>query len=165
MLKHIAKLFGGGSDEGARAERLRAEIEADMRARREEMAAQGVELPPTDRMLKTETLGQTLVATIIEPDLTAPKVADLSDQLRLIMSERTGTRHLVLDLQNVEYLDSSCLNFFVELLTRVKHNGGRIGVAAVAQRVEVLFKLTRLDLVFSIRRTVFEAIEAVEREG
>ena len=39
---------------------------------------------------------------------------------------------------------------------------GRIGLAAATQHVEVLFKLTRLELVFTVRRTVLEAIDAIE---
>ncbi len=123
-------------------------------------------LPKTDQnLVTTSTLGRTLVATIVDPDLTAPKVADLSEQLRRVMEATPGISNLVLDLQNVEYLDSACLNFFVDMLNKVKRGGGKVGIAALAQRVEVLFKLTRLDLVFSIRRTVIEAIDAVERQA
>ena len=69
------------------------------------------------------------------------------------------------NMGNIEYLDSAGLNTFVDLLTVVKQTGGRIGVAAATQQVEVLFKLTRLELVFAIRRTVIDAIDAIEKVG
>ena len=53
----------------------------------------------------------------------------------------------------------------VELLATVKSRHGRIGIAAATQHVEVLFKLTRLELVFTIRRTVLEVVDAIEPRG
>lgn len=136
----------------------------------EQQACAHAEPPPSlasaaqaEQYVTTSVLGQTLVATIVEPDLTAEKVAELSHWLRTVMACHPTAKNLVIDLEHVDYLDSSCLNLFVTLLQHVKQAGGAIAIAAAASRVEVLFKLTRLDKVFMIKREVIDAIDAVER--
>ncbi len=114
-------------------------------------------------LVSIDSLGRTVVATIVDGDLTADKVADLSHELKSILERHPETRNLVLDLQNVEYMDSTCLNMFVELLRTVQQSGGCIALASAVQHVEVLFKLTRLDQLFPIKRSVMDAIAAVER--
>lgn len=110
-------------------------------------------------------LGQTLVVTVVEPELNSFKAADVNHEIRRLMAANPQARNLVIDMGNIEYLDSAGLNAFVDLLTVVRQTGGRIAVAAATQQVEVLFKLTRLELVFTIRRTVIEAIDAIEKAG
>ena len=132
--------------------------------------------PATDRPQPTnfDQLGQTLVATPTLSTLSGPDAAALASELCEKVHDahhapdaaRTGgVRHVVLDLQNVQYMDSMCVGVLVELLTTLKEAGGRIALVNAASNVEYLFKLTRLDRVFPICRDVMKAIEAVERGG
>ena len=118
-----------------------------------------------ESLVSLDSLGETVVATIVDGDLTADKIASLAYELQQIMQSNRDARNLVLDLQNVEYMDSTCLNMFVELLRTVQQAGGGIALASAVQHVEVLFKLTRLDQLFPIKRSVMDAIAAVEREA
>jgi anti-sigma B factor antagonist len=113
--------------------------------------------------VKYEIIGRTMVATVLDPELTAPKVAELTSELQANLEKHENVPNLVVDLQNVEYLDSSCLYMLVHLLERVKANGGQIAVAKAQHRVEGIFKLTRLDSVFPIKASVVDAIEVLER--
>jgi ABC-type transporter Mla MlaB component len=141
------------------------------------------ETPPA-RPLKLATydrLGQTLVGTPTVATLTGPDAGELAAELcEQIYSKGRGqsedspegeappaggVRHIVLDLQNVQYMDSMCVGVLVELLTTLKEAGGRIALVNASANVEYLFKLTRLDRVFPICRDVMKAIEAVERGG
>lgn len=136
------------------------------------------------RPLKLATydrLGQTLVGTPTVATLTGPDAGELAAELcEQIYSKGRGqtdaatdgeaapaggVRHIVLDLQNVQYMDSMCVGVLVELLTTLKEAGGRIALVNASANVEYLFKLTRLDRVFPICRDVMKAIEAVERGG
>ncbi|MBX3386999.1 MAG: STAS domain-containing protein [Phycisphaeraceae bacterium] len=110
-------------------------------------------------------VGQTLVVTIIDPDLNAFKAADVNHAIREVFESERGVRNLVIDMENIKFLDSAGLNTFVDLVSMVRQRQGKIAVAAAGQQVEVLFKLTRLELIFKIRRTTLEALDAVEREG
>jgi anti-sigma B factor antagonist len=131
-------------------------------------AARATPAGPTSQaphLVTCSTLGQTLVVTVVDPELNAFKAADVNHEIRRLMSQTPNIRNLVIDMGNIEFLDSAGLNAFVDLLSVVKPTGGRIAVAAATQQVEVLFKLTRLELVFTIRRTVIEAIDAIEKAG
>ena len=111
------------------------------------------------------TIGQTLVVTIVERELNVTSAADVCHEIKELYLHQAGVRHIVLDLENINYVDSAGLNCMVELLSLVKRRHGRIGMASATQHVEVLFKLTRLELVFTIRRTVIDAIDAIEPKG
>ncbi|MCA9280268.1 MAG: STAS domain-containing protein [Phycisphaeraceae bacterium] len=134
-----------------------------------EMYSSSVSTPDTstgeERSLATyDRLGETLVATLTARTLSGPEasacVAELLENLR----GPSGTcTHVVLDLQNVEYMDSACIGVLVELLTRLQQVGGQIALVNADPNVEYLFKLTRLDRLFPICRDVMKAIEVVER--
>lgn len=152
MIRNLRKLFGlEGSDEPVRARPMPLP-QSPLRA-------------STEHLVASSVLGSTLVITVIEPELHADRAAELNHDVRGLMAVHRSCRNLVLDLQNVEYIDSSGLNTMIDLLQVVRAAGGTIAIAAPTQQVEVLFKLTRLELVFSIRRTVIEAIESVERRA
>ena len=72
------------------------------------------------------------------------------------------TRHIVLDLQNVQFMDSACLGCLVEALNLMAASGGKIALANADHSVASLFRLTRLDRVFPICPDVMSALEAVE---
>jgi anti-sigma B factor antagonist len=123
-------------------------------------------------MATYDRLGQTLVATPIVPTLSGPDAAALARELIQRIEEAAadpdnsaGLRFVVLDLQNVQYMDSMCVGVLVELLTTLKEAGGGIALVNASTNIEYLFKLTRLDRVFPICRDVMKAIEVVERNG
>lgn len=115
-----------------------------------------------------DQLGQTLVATLTVSTLSGADAHELTIDLTARIYGEDGAhggvvRHVVLDLQNVQYMDSMCIGVLVELLTKLRADGGRIALVNTAHNVEYLFKLTRLDRVFPICRDVMKAIEVVER--
>jgi len=116
-----------------------------------------------------DRLGQTLVATITVDALAGQDsvtlAAEVFDKVAGDDDAPSGVRHIVFDVQNVQYMDSMCIGVFVELLTKLQELGGRIALVNADQNVEYLFKLTRLDRLFPICRDVMKAIDAVERAG
>lgn len=89
-------------------------------------------------------------------------VAHLADMLDDLV--QSGVRHLVLDLQNVHHMDSSCVGCMVETLNKLARSGGRIALANADFNVAYLFRLTRLDRVFPICNDVMTAVNAIERQ-
>lgn len=131
-------------------------------------APQGAKAPHTptrfihaEHVMHTTLMGSVLVVTLIEPHLDADRTYAVSEEVRSILARDTGIRDLVFDTSNVKHLDSTGLGMLVDLLGALKPRGGRIAVAAPAQQVQVLFKLTRLELVFLIRREVLECLDAL----
>lgn len=116
-----------------------------------------------NRIAEVELMGQTAVATLTVTELTQEKGVEMLTDLLDELTE-SGARHFVLDIQNVQFMDSACLGCLVEALNRMaKNGGGKIALANTANSVQYLFRMTQLDRVFPICADVMAAITAVER--
>lgn len=135
-------------------------------------------LSPDCELARYDTLGQVLIAVVVMQALSGTEaerlVEDLAARFRGdVLAPGTNAqtppatlpRHLVLDLQNVEYMDSGAIGSLVSLLTQLHKLGGRIALVNTQRNVQFLFKLTRLDRLFPICTDVLRAIERVERDG
>jgi anti-anti-sigma regulatory factor len=129
---------------------------------------------PADRVMTASVIDRVLVVTFLETDVPAAHSLAAIEEIRSLLMHDSSIRDVLFDLCNVGYIDSTGLGMMVELLGVLRARGGpgkkndsagagggRIAVAASADRVQVLFKLTRLELVFIIRRTVPEAMSAL----
>jgi len=112
---------------------------------------------------EVEVIGQVAVATLTVDELSQGRGVENLSALLLELKE-TGAKHYVLDIQNIQYMDSMCLGCLVESLNEMATSGGRIALASCDQNVQQLFRMTRLDRVFPICRDVMSAMTAVERE-
>jgi anti-sigma B factor antagonist len=116
-----------------------------------------------DAIADVEVMGETVVATLTVTELAgdtgATRLADLLYELG-----QMGVRHYVLDIQNVQFMDSACLGCLVEALNLMSANGGdgKIALANADHAVQSLFRLTRLDRLFPIAQDVMSALVAVE---
>jgi ABC-type transporter Mla MlaB component len=166
----IGKLFGKRPSENPPASPLVSEAAARALHKADDLG----HLSPECEMARYETLGQTLVTTIIAQSLSGMEAERLVEDLAARFNGEiapvsgvggavTRPRHLVLDLQNVEYMDSGAIGSLVSLLTQLHKIGGRIALVNTQRNVQFLFKLTRLDRLFPICTDVMRAIEVVER--
>jgi anti-sigma B factor antagonist len=73
-----------------------------------------------------------------------------------------GQDSLVVDLHAVEFIDSSGLGILISLLKQVGTRG-RLVICNLQPNVLNTFKLSRMDRVFSIQKSVDEAFESLER--
>jgi len=67
---------------------------------------------------------------------------------------------IVIDLEGVDYMDSSGVATLVEGLQLVGRYGGRFRIAGLKPSVHEVFELSRLDRVFAIFATRHEAVAA-----
>jgi len=89
----------------------------------------------------------TRVVKLCEPRLDAAGAVQFKDQMRNLSEE--GPERIVLDLQEVEFLDSSGLGAVVAALKAI-HKGQTLALADLNPAVQKVFHLTRMDTVFSI---------------
>jgi anti-sigma B factor antagonist len=111
---------------------------------------------------EVERLGATAVVTLTVTELTGLEGADRLCQL-LDELQESGATNLVLDVQNVQMMDSACLAALVRSFRSLEQKGGKIAVVNADRSVQYLFKLTKLDRVFPICADVMTALAAVER--
>ena len=73
-----------------------------------------------------------------------------------------GHNRLVLDLEALEFIDSTGLGLLVGCLRRCVAAGGDLCLTKVSQFLRSVFELTRLTRVFQLTDSEAEAIEAVQ---
>ncbi|MHC4082317.1 MAG: STAS domain-containing protein [Planctomycetota bacterium] len=107
-------------------------------------------------------LGPTAVATLTVSALAKSEgVAGLMGLFDAV--SRSGAKGFVLDIQNLEYMDSACLGCLVKALNFATADGGRIALANADAAIQGLFRTTALDRRFPICHDVASALANVER--
>jgi anti-sigma B factor antagonist len=86
-----------------------------------------------------------------------------SSQLRSKIKEllKQGKKRLVLDLANVNYIDSAGLGTLVAAYTSARNEGGEIRLAGATKNFGQLLNITKLVTVFSVHNTVEDAVKAL----
>ena len=114
-----------------------------------------------DLSLSTRSVGdRTVVEVGGEIDVyTAPK---LREQLVELVNE--GHYHLIVDMEGVDFLDSTGLGVLVGGLKRVRAHEGSLRLVCNQERILKIFRITGLTKVFGIHDTVDQAIAAKKSE-
>jgi anti-sigma B factor antagonist len=100
--------------------------------------------------------GRTVVEVTGEIDVyTAPK---LREQLAELVD--AGRHDIVVDMQGVEFLDSTGLGVLVGALKRLRSAGGSFALVCDKEPLLKIFRITALDQVFPLHPTVEAAIAA-----
>lgn len=89
-----------------------------------------------------------------EPRLDAAIATAFKDRMREITPQARGL--VVLDLRNVNFMDSSGLGAVIAVLKSMPQ-GRKLELTGLTPNVERVFKLTRMDLVFNIRPNANDA--------
>ncbi len=100
--------------------------------------------------------GWAVLAVTGEVDVaTAPR---LREQLIDLVNE--GQHRIVVDLEKVEFLDSTGLGVLVGALKRVRTHDGELALVCTESRILKVFEITGLTKVFPMHRSVDEAVAA-----
>ena len=83
-----------------------------------------------------------------------------ADRLMQALGEAVdgGTNNIVLDLAELQYMNSTGLNIMINVLTKTRNAGGDALIAGLSPSVRQLFVVTKLDSVFIITSSVSEAV-------
>jgi anti-sigma B factor antagonist len=103
-------------------------------------------------------VGSNIVLEVLESRLGADKAVAFKDALGRHLAG--GAVSIVLDLSKVEFIDSSGLGAILSVLKRMP-KGCELILCGTTDPVTSMFKLTRLDRVFTMKRTVDEAVSAL----
>jgi anti-sigma B factor antagonist len=104
----------------------------------------------------TEVKAWTVVTVHGEIDVaTSPTLRE-----RLIGLVNEGATRLVLDLEGVDFLDSTGLGTIVSVLKRVRTHGGDLRLVCTEARIRRLFEITGLDKAVPLHASLDDAIAA-----
>jgi anti-sigma B factor antagonist len=73
-----------------------------------------------------------------------------------------GRVQIIINLEAVNFIDSTALSSLVRGLKHCREKGGELRLCCLQQPVRVIFELTRLDKAFTIHATQPEAVDALQ---
>jgi anti-sigma B factor antagonist len=85
----------------------------------------------------------------------------LRDEVKKTITD--GAKKIVLNLGEVNYIDSSGLGTLVALHTTAQNAGGTIKLANLTKRVGDLLQVTKLLTVFDVHDSEYEALESFRK--
>jgi anti-sigma B factor antagonist len=105
-------------------------------------------------------VGDNIVLEVLESRLSADKAQAFKDVVCPYFA--AGRASIILSLAKVDFIDSSGLGAILGVLKRMP-KGSDLIICATTPAVSSMFKLTRMDRVFTICATVDEAVAALSR--
>jgi anti-sigma B factor antagonist len=108
-----------------------------------------------------QQIGQVLVVTPEEERLDAAVAGAFKGFM--VDAINQGRQKVVLNMANIEFVDSSGLTAIVSTLKSMGLAGGEMVVCGIGNNVAALFKLTRLDKVFRVFDDISQACQNLEK--
>jgi anti-sigma B factor antagonist len=105
--------------------------------------------------LAERKVGAYSILEVLESRLGADKAVAFKEAVGRHLSG--GTASVVLDLSQVEFIDSSGLGAILSILKRMP-KGRELILCGTTDSVMSMFKLTRLDRIFTMKKNVDEAL-------
>lgn len=101
--------------------------------------------------LEQRTHADAMVITVTQDRIDAMGAIQFKDQMRALTNE--GPARVILDLTGVDFIDSSGLGAVVASLKQMRADQC-LELAGLSTTVEKVFRLTRMDSVFTIHQDV-----------
>jgi len=109
-------------------------------------------------MLKVEKIGNVLVVTF---NLENKLNVTVSQKIKLEITKLiTPHSKLVINLEGINYIDSTGFGMMLSILRTCKNNHSDLKLCNIAPEVMELIKLLQLQTVFDIKNSVNEAIDS-----
>lgn len=106
--------------------------------------------------------GNVLIVKPLEKRIDAATATEFKEKLSEWIG--SGNRRIVLNLSEVDFIDSSGLGAIVSGLKKIG-NDGNLVICTVREPVMSLFRLTRMNRVFDIFASEDEAVGALSKQG
>ena len=68
-----------------------------------------------------------------------------------------GTHHFIIDLTDLEYMNSTGLNILINLMNKTRNEGGAAVIVGAKPRIDALFSVTKLNSVFTMMQNMDDA--------
>lgn len=74
-----------------------------------------------------------------------------------------GENKILLNLQELKYINSSGLNVFINILTKARKESGEVAICCVNKKITELLVITKLDSIFNVSENEEKAIEILNK--
>ena len=114
---------------------------------------------PAKMQANTRPVGDVVVVDVAGRITLGEGNVILRELVRELMEQ--GTRKVVLNLAEVQYVDSSGIGELVKTHTTVRNQGGQLRLSNLNKRINDLLEMTKLSAVFQIDRDEAGALESL----
>ena len=108
--------------------------------------------------IKHVTSGDVAVLHLQGKIMGGPDATSLHEKLHELIE--TGTRSVVIDLRDVDWMNSSGLGILIGVLSAIRKSGGDLRLASVTEKIEEVLRITKLDRVFDVYGSTDEAVSS-----
>jgi anti-sigma B factor antagonist len=98
-----------------------------------------------------------LKGELIDRDQAAAMLAEVDDSIS------KGENKVLLNLQDLKYINSSGLNIFINILTKARKSGGDVAICCVNKKINELLVITKLNSVFNVSESTEEAAAVLNK--
>ncbi|MGR3501915.1 STAS domain-containing protein [Pseudaestuariivita sp.] len=109
--------------------------------------------------LSSSTHGDAQIVVAREPRIDAAVAIQFKDRMKA--ETEGGSGRVILDLSQVDFIDSSGLGAIVAAMKQMS-NRRRLELAGLTETVAKVFRLTRMDTIFVVHPTVEDALATAE---
>jgi len=99
--------------------------------------------------------------TVIKKDgskLGGPEASELNNALHKLLDAKK--KRIVVDLEGVTLMNSSGLGMLIGAVTTMRNAGGNLKIAGAREKVEQVFKITKVSNVIELHESVKNAVES-----
>jgi anti-sigma B factor antagonist len=115
----------------------------------------------SNRRFDIDEAGDVTIARFIDKKiLDESNIQIIGNQLFSLVDD-DHRQKIVLDFSNVEYLSSAALGKLITMDKKVKGAGGKLRLCSIRSDILEVFKITRLDKLFTIRDDREKALEGL----
>ena len=107
--------------------------------------------------LKTREQDNVLILEVKGKVMGGPDAAVFRDALKAEIAK--GHKNFIFDLGGVDWMNSSGLGILIGGLTTIKNAGGELKLAAVTEKIQSLFMITKLVTIFDSHEMVEDALK------
>lgn len=105
-----------------------------------------------NKEVKADVLILNLKGELIDKNQATDFVSDIDTMIA------DGNKKFVLNLEQLNYMNSSGLNIIINMLTKSRRAGGDIAIAHVGAKIKQLLVITKLTGIFNVSESVESAI-------
>ncbi len=87
-----------------------------------------------------------------------PEAADISERLHDYL--KRNKKHVVVDLSNVKFVNSSGIGILISGYTTMKNAGGELKLANLSDKVTGVLSITKLNSIFDTYSSIDEAVKS-----
>jgi stage II sporulation protein AA (anti-sigma F factor antagonist) len=109
--------------------------------------------------LKTERIGSSLIVSI-DGELDLETSPTFRDTVEKKLNQYETIRHLILDLENVSFIDSSGLGAILGRFKRLSQQGGRLSAIKVSRQIMRVLELSGLLKIMNIYEDRGQALDS-----